>query len=71
MRGSFTHEIVTQEQLLELETAQRVEWAASRRAALLSEKVLAGLERGATLEEGPLYFDSELKMVRSKKQKEA
>ncbi len=69
LRGDFSEEIVLQEELLELEAAQRVEWAASRRAALLSERVLAARQRGAAFEDGPLYFDAELKMVRTKKEK--
>lgn len=71
LRGKFSPEVVTQQDLMELETAQRVEWSASKRAALLSEKVKAALERGATVEDGPLYFDRDLEMVRGRKVREA
>lgn len=65
MRGDFQKSIVTQDVLKELETAQRVEWRASKRAALLSEKVKSALQHGATVEPGELYFDTDLEMVRS------
>lgn len=61
-------EVVSQELLRDLEEAQRAEWAASKRAALLSERVKAAItERNAQVEPGPLYFDEELEMVRTKK----
>jgi len=68
LRGSYRSEIVGQDALRKLEDAQRVVWVAEKRAALLSERVKAALERGATIEDGPLYFDRELEMVRSRKQ---
>lgn len=67
LRGEFSTETVTQQQLRELEAAQRAEWMASKRAALLSERVKAALERGAKIEHGPLGFDTELEMVRTRK----
>lgn len=65
LRGKFKTEVVTQETLRSLESAQRIEWSASKRAALLSEQVKAALERGAQMESGSLYFDRELELVRS------
>lgn len=70
LTGSFRQEIITQEALRELETAQRGEWAASKHAALLSEGIKAARERGAKVESGALYFDEELEMVRSAHKKE-
>lgn len=67
LRGKFQPELVTQDQLVELEGAQRTEWLSSKRAALLSERVKAAIERGAKVEDGPLYYDSDLEMVRTKK----
>lgn len=67
VRGKFETELVTQEQLRDLEIAQRAEWMASKRAALFSERIKAALERGASVERGILYFDRDLEMVRSQK----
>lgn len=62
---------VTQAMMRELETAQQAEWAASKRAAILSETIKAALKRGVPFEDGPLYFDIELEMVRSRKAADA
>lgn len=70
LRGDFVREVVTQADLIELSTAQRAEWMASKRAALLSEGIKASLQQGARVEPGPLYFDRELEMVRSKKKED-
>lgn len=67
LRGDFKREIVTQANLRDMEHAQRAEWFASKHAALLSERVKAALERGASVEPGALYYDNELEMVRSSK----
>ena len=67
LRGSFHPSIVTQAQLEDLVDAQRAEWSASKRAVLLSERVKAAIEHGATVEPGSFYFDHELEMVRSGK----
>lgn len=67
-RGVSTEYIITQDHLRELEGAQRTEWVASKRAALLSEQIKSALAHGASIENGPLYFDDELEMVRSKKE---
>jgi hypothetical protein len=69
LRGNFEKEVISQQQLRDLEGAQRAEWMASKRAALLSEKVKAAIERGASIEPGPLYYDAELEMVRTAKTK--
>lgn len=62
-----TVERVTQEMLRELEIAQRAEWAANRRAIVLSEKIRAAYARKVPFEPGELYFDEDLNMVRTKK----
>lgn len=67
LRGDFRREVVTQEALSELAGAQRAEWLTSKRAALLSENIRNSVRQGAKIENGPLYFDVELEMVRSKK----
>lgn len=59
--------VVTQKRLEDLENAQVAEWHAGRRAALLSEAIRVALEGGASVEPGRLYFDDELRMVRSRK----
>lgn len=69
--GEHKDEVVTQAVLRDLGTAQRAEWLASRRAILLSQRVKAAKERGAKFERGPLYFDEELEMVRSRKKENA
>ena len=68
LRGDYRSEVVSQEVLRELEHLQRLEWIASRQAALASERLRSALAQGATIEEGALYYDRELKMVRSRKQ---
>ncbi len=50
--------------LRELESAQHVEWLASKRAALLSERIKLAIAAGAEVEPGSLYYDPELEMVR-------
>lgn len=67
-RKNLPEEVVTQKLL---EDAQVAEWEAGRRAALLAEEVRTALARGARLEEGRLYFDADLRMVRSRKAREA
>lgn len=62
---------VTQEMMRQLEGAQRAEWAASRQAALLSERIRSALKRNVPFEAGPLYFDEDLNMVRSRKRESA
>lgn len=69
LRGDFQDDVVTQQQLRDLEDAQRAEWRISKRAALLSEQIKTALQRGATVEPGPLSYDTDLEMVRSTKNK--
>lgn len=69
LRGKFHAETISQEQLRELESAQRAEWLASKRAALFSERVRAAIQQGASVEPGPLFYDPELEMVRSRKRR--
>ena len=71
LRGSFKDEIVTQDALAELASAQRAEWMVCKRASLLSEAVKHALARGAKIEDGALYFDEKLEMVRSRKREDA
>lgn len=70
-RGDFNPELITQEMLKDLESAQRIEWVASRRAILLAEKIKSAIEHDVATEDGPLYFDKELGMVRSRKKESA
>jgi hypothetical protein len=56
-------EVVGQKDLDDLLTAQSAAWGAAKRAAKLSERVMAALERGATVEPGPLKFDRDYECV--------
>lgn len=71
IKKQFEPDIVMQSELLQLELAQLAEWNASRRAALLSQKIQHALDDGAKTEEGKLFFDRELNMVRSRKKENA
>ncbi len=63
---------ITQNELEELEKAQQAEWHASRRAALLSERIRERMQRGVPTVDGPLFYDQELNMARgSRRKKEA
>lgn len=65
------HKPVTQEELQELESAQRAEWHTSRRAALLSEKIRVRIEHGAKVDPGPLYYCVETRLARGNRRKQA
>lgn len=67
LRGEYQQETITQEQLRDLEAAQRAEWLTAKKAALLSERIKAAMLHGAVVEDGELYFDQELEMVRTKR----
>jgi len=60
-------DVVSQSKLQELEKMQRLEWIANKRASLLSEEIKTAVRHGAAVEPGPLYWDNELEMARTKK----
>ena len=67
LRGQHKPDLVTQEELAEMETAQLVEWEANRRAHLLSERIRGRIEHGAAVQRGRLYFDKASGLVRSRR----
>lgn len=71
LRGPHEPGTVTQQDLRELESLQQMEWATGKRAALLSEQIKTRLKGGSKLEDGLLYFDEQLEMVRSRKREGA
>ena len=62
IRGGSAH-TVSQEDLQKAWDARLCLWAIGKRAAILSERIICALKDGASIEDGPLYFDSELESV--------
>lgn len=62
---------ITQRELSELANLQEAEWLASRIAQEAILDVEKRIGRRAQIEPGPLHFDENLRMVRSKKQEGA
>ncbi len=72
LRGQHSRDVITQAELKELEQAQLAEWHASKRAGLLSENIKRRIaDQQAGQEDGPLYYDEDLEMVRSQKKEGA
>lgn len=60
--------VIDQGALKRLEDLQRLEWLAARQAGALSERIRYQIEeQHAIVEDGPLYWDAELRMVRTRK----
>lgn len=59
---------VSQDDLEQLVDLQRIVWRAQTRATRFAERLSRRVHIGATVEDGPLYFDAELGMARSRKE---
>lgn len=64
IKGTAGPDIITQSDLEKISELQAVVWKIDREVHLAVERLRARLFQGARLEEGPLVFDQELKMVR-------
>ena len=60
---------ITQNELQELEALQRLSWQAHMDASQKAGEIMRRLNAGAELENGPLFFDLDLKMARTRKEK--
>jgi len=58
---------ITQEEIRQASVLQAIAWRAERRAHQYITALERRMERGAPVEEGPLAFDRELEMVRTRK----
>jgi hypothetical protein len=67
IKGEYVEDVVTQSELNEISHLQAVEWQAARAAHRSIEKLERRLLEGASLEPGPLVFDRDLKMVRTRR----
>jgi hypothetical protein len=66
IRGSHDSDLITQEELAELAVLQDAEWIASRAAQKAALSIETRIAHGAVLEGGPLDFDKQRHMVRSR-----
>ncbi len=60
---------ITQADLAEISRLQAAAWQTHRRAVQATDQLERKLKLGAAIEDGPLAWDPELGMVRSKKDK--
>jgi hypothetical protein len=67
IKGSARPDIITQQELVAIGDLQASVWQVERAVHLAVERLRARLFQGASLEDGPLVFDQELKMVRRRK----
>lgn len=58
---------ITQAEIREASALQAIAWKSERRAHQYISALERRLERGASVEEGPLHFDKDLQMVRTRK----
>lgn len=65
--GRLADVVITQEKLRLVASLQEAEWLANRAAQRAVMELEAALFHGAQIEPGPLSFDPDLRMVRSKK----
>jgi hypothetical protein len=68
--GNYAPDKVTQEELKQISQLQAAEWLASQAAHKAIFAMLERLKAGAKVEEGKLYFDADLRMVRTKRKEE-
>lgn len=66
IRGSAAPDVITQTELKHASDLQAALWSAERTAHLAIENLRGRLLHGARIEDGPLVFDLDLKMVRRK-----
>lgn len=60
--------VITQADLQRLESLQRIGWAATKQAGVFAERIRYQIEeQRAIVEDGPLYWDTDLQMARSRK----
>ena len=69
LRGELRPEVISQSDLQQLEDVQRAVWRLTTQAGVLADNIRRALARGAVIEPGALYYDEDLKMVRSVKSK--
>lgn len=69
--GQFSPDIVKQSELRRIADLQAAEWVASQAAHKAVLRVMDRLRSGASVEPGEFYFDTDLKMARSRKAKTA
>lgn len=69
IEGSLQLEEVTQRELRALENMQRAAWQAHESAVTRAAEIARRIRLGAAIERGPLSFDAELRMARSRKAK--
>lgn len=67
--GSLKPDLITQAELVAISKLQETEWLASRMAQQAVLNLEMRVQHGATTQPGELRFDTELRMVRSRKQK--
>jgi hypothetical protein len=69
IRGSHRPDLVSQDELRKLAELQAAEWRIGQSLAVMALEVQARIAHGATVEDGPLVFDRDLKMARRGKVK--
>lgn len=71
IKGDYAPDVITQAQLLEASEFQATVWIAERLAREKVQAIEARIKQGAAIEDGPLHFDAELQMVRTRKKEGA
>lgn len=69
--GAVGPDVVTQRDLQSLTNLQDAEWYAGQAAHDAAREIQRRIAHGATVEPGPLTFESARKMARSKREKTA
>lgn len=64
---TLTARQITQEEIRQASVLQAIAWKANRRASQYINTLERRMERGALIEEGPMHFDKDLEMVRTRK----
>lgn len=67
IKGTAKPDLITQKELKEAADLQAAVWMSERAAHLAIERLRARLFHGASIEDGALVFDRELKMVRHRR----
>lgn len=66
-RGNAPRDRVDQKHFVKLSKLQATEWTIQQKLQREIEETAARIQAGAEVEDGDLYFDLELRMVRSRK----
>jgi len=68
IQGPYAQDRITRADLVEISKLQADAWSAEQLAHEAVLNIEVRLRQGAALEDGDLYFDQDLRMVRSRKQ---